>query len=243
MKKRFAGLLLVGAIFSSCAPMAKQDGTSPQALFEKAKAAHGGAALEEIKTYKDNGTLDIFQNGQLAAKAEYVQKYDFTTSVGRIEVSLNGKLAAVQQVSKTDAWQWTPQSGVVKLPTAQAQLLKDGLNQWPFSLRAKASDLTEAKYDGRVELAKGISGDSITFRLNGALNNLVIADNGVALGGKLTEEGVTAISLYGDVRVVNGVKLPFSIKVSSGGQPATNLQTVAATVNPAFAAADFAQPK
>jgi hypothetical protein len=243
VKKLFAGLMLVAAVLSSCAPSAQSNNPSPQALFEKAKAAHGGAALDALKTYRESGIVELYQGGQLSTRAAYVQKYDLVAGTVRIEIALNGKLTLIQQASKVKAWQWTTQSGAVLLDAVTAQFLREGLNQWPFSLRAKSADLREATYDGRVELKKGMSGDSISFKLNGSLNNFVIADSGVVLGTKTVQSDILVVNEFNDLRVVSGIKLPFQIKINNDGVQVVNLQTATAQINPLFTAADFAQPK
>jgi hypothetical protein len=239
------GLLLVGAVLTSCTPRAQQGqgSASPGALFEKARAAHNAPVLEALKTYRDNGTLDIFQNGQVAAQGSYVQKYDLAAGVVRIEISLNNQLAVVQQASSNEAWQWVANTGLTNLSPAEAKALRDARYQFPFNLRAKASDLTELTYDGRVEISKGVTGDSISFKLNGAENNLVIADDGVVLGSQVDTDGTLTTSLLTDNRSVQGVRLPFGIKINVGNQPLTDQQVQTVQFNPVFTAADFARPQ
>ncbi len=243
MKRLTVGLLLLGAAFSSCAPKAGGTAGSPQAIFDRAKAAHGGTALDTMKSYSDIGTLSIFQGGQLAAKVGYVQKYDFSTSRVRIEVSVDGKLAVIQQSTPTDSWQWSPQAGIAKLPADQVKTLQDSLYQGFFALRAKSSEITDAKYDGRVELGKGIVGEGISFKLKGVDSSFVIGDDGLVLGGKVQVDGATVITLQSDNRVVGGVKFPFLVKQSVGTEPASEIITNQAQINVTFTSADFAQPK
>ena len=239
MKKLLlSGLLAFG--FGVTASVAQD---SAAQIFERAKAAHGGAAIEALQTYSDTGSLSLFQKGQLVGKFGYTQKYDFQNLIGRIEVSLEGQVLVVQQVSKTEAWQWAPQSGVVNLPDAQAKPLRESFYQGFFALKAKASDLTDLKSDGLVKLSDTLSGAGISFKLNGVDNSFVIGNDGVILGGKTVVDGATVISLQADNRVVSGIKLPFTTKATSDGQPATELETSAAQVNPVFTDADFAQPK
>jgi hypothetical protein len=242
VKRLFVGLLLVTAVLGACAPSAQPNNPSPQMLFEKAKAAHGGAALDALKTYRDNGTVEVYEGGQLFTRATFVQKYDFVAGTIRIEILLNGKLALIRQASKVKAWEWTPQSGAELLDPTTAQSLREGLSQWPFSLRAKGTDLKEATYDGRVEL-KGVRGDSITFKLNGVLNNFLIAENGVVFGARIVQDDILAETQFSDLRVVSGIKLPFQTKTNNDGVLVLNLQMAAAQINPVFTTADFAQPK
>ena len=236
-------LLLVGLLAFGTGVTSSVAQDSAAQIFERAKAAHGGASIEAMQTYSDTGTLSLYQNAQLVGKFGYVQKYDFSTMTARIEVSLEGQPAVIQQVSKAGAWQWTPQSGVVNLPDAQAKPLRESFYQGFFALRAKATALTDLKSDGLVKLSDTVSGAGISFKLNGVDNNFVVGNDGVILGGKTVVDGAAVISLQSDNRVVSGIKLPFSVKVSSGGQPVTELESSAAQVNPVFTESDFAQPK
>jgi hypothetical protein len=172
-----------------------------------------------------------------------VQKYDLEASVVRIEISLNNQLAVVQQATKTEAWQWVAGSGLTNLSPDQAKLLRDAQYQFPFNLRAKPSDLTALTYNGRVELTKDSSGDSISFRLNGADNNLVIADDGVVLGSRVEENGSSSVTVLSDNRVVDGARLPFAVRITVNDQPLTNQVVQTMQFNPAFTAADFARPQ
>ena len=236
-------LLLVGLMAVGLGVTSSVAQDSAAQIFERAKAAHGGASIEALQTYSDAGVLSFYQNAQLVGKFGYVQKYDFKSLTARIEISLEGQPAVIQQVSKDAAWQWTPQSGVVSLPDAQAKPLRDSFSNGFFALRAKASALTDLKSDGLVKLSDTVSGAGISFKLNGVDNSFVIGNDGVILGGKTVVDAATVVTLFGDNRVVSGINLPFSAKVSSNGQPVTELESSAAQVNPVFTEADFAQPK
>ena len=236
-------LLLVGLLAFGTGVTSSVAQDSAAQIFERAKAAHGGVAIEAMQAYSDTGSLSLYQTGQLVGKFGYTQKYDFRNMIGRIEVSLEGQVLVVQQVSKDAAWQWAPQSGVVSLPDAQAKPLRESFYQGFFALRAKASDLTDLKSDGLVKLSDTLSGVGISFKLNGVSNSFVIGNDGVILGGKTVADGATLVSLQADNRVISGIKLPFSIKATSDGQPVTELEAIEATVNPVFTDADFAQPK
>lgn len=236
-------LLLVGLLAFGNGVTSSIAQDSALQIFERAKAAHGGAAIEALQTYSDTGSLSLYQNAQLVGKFGYGQKYDFKTMTVRIEVSLEGQLLVVQQVSKDAAWQWAPQSGVVNLPDAQAKPLRESFYQGLFALKARASALTDLKSDGLVKLSDTVSGAGISFKFNGVDNSYVVGNDGVVLGSKAIVDGATVITLQSDHRVIGGIKLPFLLKSTSDGQPVTELQASAAQINPVFTDADFAQPK
>lgn len=238
MKKiLFSGLLALGFGFTSTA----QDGAAQ--VFERAKAAHGGAALEGMTSYRDAGFISYYdEKGQITAKIDYKQMYDFATQKFRLEVSQNKTLLQIQQVAPTEAWTWTSQSGVVRLPAAQAKPLRDSFSQGIFAFRAKTADLKDLKTLGTVKIA-GIEGTQISFSLNGAVSKPVIAADGTILGGVDTLQGAEIQGISSDYRVINGVKVAFLSKSTVGGKPVFDLQVDTAEVNPAFTEADFARPK
>jgi hypothetical protein len=119
MKK---SLLLVGMLL--LASSQAQDGAAQ--IFERAKAAHGGAALENIITYRDSGSISYFdEKGQVTVKLEYKQLYNFSNNTVRFEYFQDKKVVQILQTTPSLAWGWTQQSGVVRLPPAQAKLVRD----------------------------------------------------------------------------------------------------------------------
>jgi hypothetical protein len=212
-------------------------------IFERAKAAHGGAALESITTYRDAGNISYFdEKGQVIAKVGFRQTYDFSTSRVRIELLQDKKIVQIYQTASTEAWSWTEQSGVLRLPAAQAKPFRDSLSQGIFAFRAKVADLTGLKSNGLVKIGD-LEGTSIEFAVNGIVNKPVIATDGTIIGGSDTLNGVVVQSASSDYRTLGGVKIAFSSVTSAAGKVAFDLKVDTAEVNSVLSDADFARPK
>ena len=160
-------LIALSLIFTSALA---QMGIAPKAadLLEKAKAAHGGAALEQMMTYRDTGTYSVYQNGTLAGELQAVQVIDFAGERFRIELKVGDSIAQIIQTTPNDAWSWTAASGTVKLPAAQAKPIRDGLYQSLFGLRMGSKNRDSATSDGIIDLGNGVKGESVSVVTKGA---------------------------------------------------------------------------
>jgi hypothetical protein len=222
-----------------------QTSIAPKAadLLERAKTAHGGAALENLSTYQDTGTYTVYQNGAVAGEFEATQTYDFKTERGRLDIKISGASAQIYGFSPTEAWTWTVAAGVVKVPAAQAKLFRDGLYQSLFGLRNGGKNRETASADGVVDLGNGVKGESVTVVTKGAQSKYVFDDTGTWIGGKDTVEGQEIVNSQADYRVVDGIKVPFSSKTSIGGQPYIDTKLSSVKINPVLTDADFAKPQ
>jgi hypothetical protein len=232
-------LLLVGALLFASSQA--QDGAAQ--IFERAKAAHGGAALETMTAYRDAGTITYFDaKGQVAAKVDFKQIYDLQNSRIRIEILQNQKPVQIIQTTPLAAWSWTEQSGVVRLPATQAKPIRDTMYQGLFSLRAKTSQLTDLKVVGTVKIGN-VEGTLLNFKWNAIPSAPVIAADGTVIGSQETVDGVLVQGASSDLRTVGGVRVVFQTTSSANGQMAFALKLENAEVNPNLTDADFAQPK
>jgi hypothetical protein len=222
-----------------------QTSIAPKAadLLEKAKVAHGGDALESMTTYRDVGTYTVYQNGVLAGELEATQVVDFEGERIRIELKAGDTVAQIIQATRDEAWTWTKASGVVNMPEADAKTIFDGLNQGLFGLRSGAQNRDSVKLEGVVNLGNGLSGEALTVVTNGAEANYVFDQSGIWIGGKITNEGQEVVTLLGDYKVQDGVKVPFSSKTTTAGKPFVDILLSAVEINPDLSDEDFAQPQ
>jgi hypothetical protein len=222
-----------------------QTSIAPKAadLLEKAKVAHGGDALESMTTYRDVGTYTVYQNGVLAGELEATQVVDFEGERIRIELKAGDTVAQIIQATRDEAWTWTKASGVVNMPEADAKTIFDGLNQGLFGLRSGAQNRDSVKLEGVVNLGNGLSGEALTVVTNGAEANYVFDQSGTWIGGKITNEGQEVVTLLGDYKVQDGVKVPFSSKTTTAGKPFVDILLSAVEINPDLSDEDFAQPQ
>jgi hypothetical protein len=208
-------------------------------LLEKAKTTQGGKALENLKTYQDKSTLTIYQNGVVAGALDAISMVDFTKEQVRLELSAGGELAQIIQVAPNDSWSWTGSSGTVKLPAAQSKPIRDSLYQGVFALRIATKEFETASSNGVVELPGGIKGESVTISTKGAVSNLVFDTDGTVLGSKEDDTN----SVYGDFRVIDGIKIAFSSKLYQDKELYIDNTTSNVLINPSFTDKTFAKPK
>ena len=239
--KKFS-LFAVALVFTSALA---QSGIAPKAadLLEKAKAAHGGAALEKLMTYRDVGTYTVYQNGALAGELQATQVIDFAGERVRIELKVGDSVAQILQTTPQDAWSWTSASGTVKLPAIQAKPIRDGLYQALFGLRLGGKNRDSATADGLVDFGDGIKGESVSVVTKGASAKYVFDETGTWIGGKDISEGQELLSAQSDFRVQDGIKIPFASKTTIAGQPYIDVQLSKVEINPTLSDSDFAAPK
>lgn len=209
------------------------------ALLEKAKITQGGQALENLKTYQEKATLTIYQNGVVAGALDGVSMIDFSKEQVRLELSAAGNLAQIIQVDPKEAWTWTEASGTLKLSAAQAKPIRDSLYQGIFALRVATKEFDAASSNGMVQLPGGIKGESVALSTKGAVSNLVFDTDGTVVGSKEDETN----SVYGDFRMVDGIKVAFSSKLYQGAELSIDTTTSNVLINPSFSDKTFAKPK
>ncbi len=218
-----------------------QDGAI--ALFDKVKILHGGAALEGLTTYRDNGTLSLFdEKGQVVAIVGYKQLLDFSNQRIRIEILQDKNLLQVQQATPTEAWSWSQQSGVVRLPPAQSKVLRDSLFQELYGFRAKAADIKDLKVVKTVKIGT-VEGTQLGFSLNGAINNPVVAADGTLLASISGSGDAETTNVYADFRDVKGVRFPWKMALQVAGKAAAESKAEVVEPNVVFSETDFARPK
>ena len=226
-----------------------QGAVAPKAAeaLEKAKAAHGGSALENLKSYEETADLSYFDaKGAVAAKLRGVVRMDFAANRARLELYQGDKLVAVQQYDPKGSSAWAPQSGTVKLPKAEAETVRALLYQGVTGLRFGGKDRDSASTQGSKKLLE-LEGELVALNTKGVKAELLIAPNGVVLAERSDAPQLgSVVSVYSDVREVSGLKLPHASK--SYVEAAKNAlfaesKTLNVKVNPVFAAKDFEMPK
>jgi hypothetical protein len=237
--------LLIASVLS-VSFVAAQGTVAPRAaeLLEKAKTAHGGAALEGLKTYKETATLQYFAaNGSVAAEIVGVSVVDFAGERLRLEIRQGNQIAQIQQVTPTEAWTWSTQTGVVRLPNTQAKPLRDALNQGWYGLRLGGKGRESASADGALSFADQ-KGEGVTVTTKGSKASYLFNANGVLIAEKTGVAQIgEVVTVYGGYRAVNGVQIPFEGVGYVGPAKFYAAKTSDAQVNPSLNDADFAQPK
>ena len=243
MKKLFSiAFALTSAIAFSQASVAPKAAE----LLEKAKATHGGAALDGLKTYQETADLTYYDDkGKVAAQLTGVVKIDFVTERVRIDILQAKNTVAIQQYDPKGSSAWNPQSGTIKLPKAEAESVRSSLYQGVVALKF-GKDREVATADGLGGMLE-LKGDLVSLTTKGVKTSYLLDASGVVLSERYSSPQLGfLITTYSDVREVNGIKLPFASKAYA--EQAKNAlfaesKTSEIKVNPAFTATDFEMPK
>jgi hypothetical protein len=225
-----------------------QASVAPKAaeLLEKAKATHGGAALDGLKTYQEAADLTYYDDkGKVAAQLTGVVKIDFVTERVRVDILQAKNVVAIQQYDPKGSSAWNPQSGTIKMPKAEAETVRSSLYQGVIALKfGKAREAAAADGPGSMLELKG---DLVSLTTKGIRTSYLLDPSGVVLSERYSSPQLgSLITTYSDVREVDGLKLPFASKVymeqaknALFGESKTN----EIKINPVFVATDFEMPK
>jgi hypothetical protein len=241
-------LLSIAFAFTSAIALA-QASVAPKAaeLLEKAKATHGGAALESLKTYQETVDLTYYdEKGKPAATLTGTIKTDFSSERVRIEFFQDKKLVLIQQYDPKASSSWTIKTGAIKLPKAEAEPVRAGLYQGITALKY-GKNRDAASSDGAGKMLE-LQGELVSLTTKGVKTSYLIDPNGVVLSERNTSSDQlgSMITTYSDVREVGSIKLPYASK--SYVEQAKNAlfaesKTTEIKVNPSFTTSDFEMPK
>jgi hypothetical protein len=225
-----------------------QGGVAPQAadLLEKAKATHGGAAFDAMKTYQETAELTYFDDkGQVAAKLSGVIKLDFETERVRIEILQAKNLIAIQQYDPKGSSAWNPQSGTIKLPRAEAETVRSSLYQGVLALKF-GKNRENASSDGAGKWLES-QGEVVSLTTKGIKTSYLLDPSGVVLAERYDAPQLgTLVTVYSDVREVGGLKFPHASKAyveQAKNALFAETKTSEIKINPSFTATDFEMPK
>jgi hypothetical protein len=225
-----------------------QASVAPQAadLLEKAKATHGGAAFDGMKTYQETADLTYYDDkGKVAAQLTGVVKIDFVAERVRIDILQAKNTVAIQQYDPKGSSAWNPQSGTIKLPKAEAESVRSSLYQGVLALKF-GKNREAATADGPGAMLE-LKGDLVSLTTKGIKTSYLLDSSGVVLSERYSSPQLgSLITTYSDVREVDGLKLPFASKVymeQTKNALFGESKTGEIKINPVFAATDFEMPK
>ena len=222
-----------------------QSAVAPQAseLLEKARLAHGGSALENLKFYRETTDVTYYApNGNPAIQITALTTADFAGERLRLEVYQGETLLEIDQVTPADAWSWTKQSGTIKLPNIQARLLRESLYQGWYGLRF-GGNRDAATVDGAQGFADQ-KGQAVTATTRGVKAAYLFDLSGLLIAEKSQIPQVGEIvTVYSAYRTVDGVQIPFQGIGYVGTKKFFQASVKTALINPALSDADFARVK
>ncbi len=207
---------------------------SAPALLERARVAHGGAALDKIRTYTERGESTVFVNGQ-SAVLNVTSSADVTAQIVRAEYAVNGQRALIAQVSPLEAWQWTAQTGVQPMAESDAADLRSAFSTGWFGLRGnvKPDKLEVVAVGGNQALRVTNKGLTVTYSFDAA--GRIASQTAQSADGEI-------VVRQSDYRQVQGVWIAFLSESFLNAKRTRTDRTLEVQINPVLSAETFAKP-
>jgi hypothetical protein len=230
---------------------------APEAAVLRTKSiqAHGGQALENLKTYREDFSINATVLGVGVYNLRLKSTVDFVNERGRIEFYNNGTLESITQLSKQGTVSWSKKDGTKSQKSTRA-----ADEEFTFSTPFKSGVLgvmaAGKVKDERVTSSpsleiEGIRGAALIrtgkqyevtylFDANGAL----LLERAKYQGEKPDQKVVSSL-IYDKFKTVDGVKVPVSAGIRSSQMPglaSANMEVKSVDVNPALTDADFKMP-
>ena len=225
------------------------------ALREKSIEAHGGQALENLKTYREDFSMNATILGVGVYNFRIKATVDYVGERGRLEFFNNGTLESIVQLTKDGTVSWSKKNGTKNEKNAR----KPG-EEFTFSMPFKSGvlgllalgKLEEEKVTAVENLEiEGVRGKAIVRTGKQYEVTYILAPDGsIALeqakyqGEKADQKSEFSL-IYNKYKTVSGVKIPVSAVIRSSQIPgiaSANLEVKDVDVNVALTDADFKMP-
>ena len=240
---------------SSCAVWAQTTlAPNVEAALESAITAHGSEALTSLRTYTEDATVNATVVGINVYNLRFRTTVDFPGRRGRIEISQDGTVQTIYQVTPQGAWSWSPKTGK-KLETPPAKPSAP----FTFSTPIKAGLLgllAVGKVENEILSASdsleinGVRGRAIRREGKGyqvafvfGKDSLMSVERTVLTNDKGEKTEFTL--LYDTYKTVNGVKIPVGAGLQASQMPGVavaRFTITAVAVNPTLPPSAFAEP-
>jgi hypothetical protein len=198
-------------------------------ILQKANLAHGGKALDNLKTVRllaAVGTMNI------------IQLIDVPLQKIRVEFYKDDKLTGIEQLEGITGWRWI-NGEVTVLSALRIKEMSATFNTGILALRSeKLKNLSiqsaEENEDSRMK--------TLTVKTIGQTYAWIFDTDNRMTGEANNGGGVEHMSILKNFRTVSGILLPFTTIEKHGGQSFTvNYSSIA--VNPALIEKDWSKPE
>lgn len=221
-------------VTSSPPPVPNTPALSAPALLERARNAHGGAALDKIRTYTERGEFTVYSGGQSAVLG-VTSSADVTAQIVRAEYAVNGQRALIAQVFPLEAWQWSAQTGVQPMASSDVANLRSAFSTGWFGLRSvsKPDKLEVVTVAGTQASRVTNKGLAVTYSFDAA--------GRIASQTAQSPDGEVIVRMS-DYRQVQGVWIAFTSESFLNGQRTRTDRTLEVQINSSLSAETFAKP-
>jgi hypothetical protein len=220
-----------------------QNSIAPRAteLIEAAKVAHGKPALTALKGVRATLEMKFFRNG-VASTEPQIQtlQIDLIKVRARVDVAIGSKRILSVVVDGNKAKSWTSQSGTVDLNGNDTKELEQQLIS-SFPVLSLVIPWDNAKDDG-IQTWQGVSGEAVSASRKGVKLGLLFDTNNLLVAERLGGKRGDVLALLEDNRVVNGLNIPYKVRLFNAGVLTSEAVATAVSINPTFVTADFVLP-
>jgi hypothetical protein len=198
-------------------------------ILQKANLAHGGKALDNLKTVRLQAAV-----GAMSIK----QLIDILQQKIRIEFYKGDKLTGVEQLEGGTGWQWV-NGKVTELPAARIKEISATFNTGILGLRnEKLKNITVQS----AEINEDDKMKTVTVKINGQIYAWLFDTDNRMTGEANNGGGMEHMSISRDFRTISGIVLPYTGIEKHGGQSFTvNYSSI--IINPAFTQKDWGKPE
>lgn len=236
--KRFLPVFLASPLVVLAAALATPEATR---LLDAALAAHGGAALANLRTYRETATLTTYATGQPENTLIAVSYVDFRAERLRIEYRDGDTLIQVIQCTPRQSQSWSAQTGLKALNPELAKDLRDGFYQNWYGLRLGGTGRETARLGG-VRAFADARGQTLEVSTKGAKTTYLFNAKNQLLAERFESSQGRSTVVYGDLRPVSGILIPFQARIYSGGTLFAEAKVREAKVNPVLGESVWKMP-
>lgn len=198
-------------------------------ILQNANEAHGGRALDNLKTVRLQAAVGTMTITQLLSITE--QKM-------RIEFYKAGKLTGIEQLEGNTGWQWT--NG--KVSAMQAERIKQMQTAFKTGILGLRSENLKLLTIKSAEIKDDGKTKTVTVSIAGQQYGWMFNDSNFMIGEVTITNGTEHSTLSKDIRSVNSIMLPYQ-SVEKNGLQTFTVQYTAIIINPVFTTGDWAKPE
>ncbi|GGB22336.1 hypothetical protein [Puia dinghuensis] len=200
------------------------DAPTIKALLYKANQVQGGSRLDNLQRARVTGSIN---------NITFINKIDLHQQRYRLELYKGSTLAALEQVEGATGWV-TVNGNKTSMSPDRMREIKEGFCTGVLGLRREVI----SRMESLKQQHQPNNNTSVTFMLDGEEFVFMLNGNGQLIGDGVKSAGKTRTSVYGDLRNVDGLLLPFTESDQQDGQKVL-IRYTRYELDPTFSEADW----
>ncbi|GIW30796.1 MAG: hypothetical protein KatS3mg071_0970 [Meiothermus sp.] len=235
-------LLRITAIFLVLGTLGQAQ-VAPDAaeLLNRMRQAHGGAALEQLRTYQETITLTLFSGPQPQARLTVTNSIDVLAQKVQVEYRVGSNLVQAILYTPEGGQIWTAESGRRALEPALADDFKNSFYQSWLGLRFGGTGRELARLEG-MRTFGDVRGRAVVVRTRGTQTTYLVDEQNRLVAESYRGSLGDFTAYYDGFRSVSGLLIPFQGRVYVNGVLFAEIQVQEARVNPTLGPETFKLP-